>query len=254
LSAQTVLHHHRVLRQALHQAVRWQLLMRNPADAVDPPRPRRREMQALDDDQIAQLLDAAKGGNHFMPVLIAVTTGLRRGEILALRWQDVDLNKGTLAVRQSLEQTKRFGLRFKEAKTQRSRRVVALPSLLVDALRKHRREQAKHRWALGAAYQDHGLVCPADDGAPQSPDALSAAFPHLVSRAGVPRVRFHDQRYTHATQLLNEGIHPKVVSERLGHSNIGITLDTYSHVLPGMQEEAAQRVDAALRAALGKRK
>jgi integrase len=161
-----------------------------------------------------------------MPVLIAVTTGLRRGEILALRWQDVDLNKGTLAVRQSLEQTKRFGLRFKEAKTQRSRRVVALPSLLVDALRKHRREQAKHRWALGAAYQDHGLVCPADDGAPQSPDALSAAFPHLVSRAGVRRVRFHDQRHTHATQLLNEGIHPKVVSERLGHSNIGITLDT----------------------------
>jgi integrase len=132
----------------------------------------------------------------------------------------VDLDKGRLAVRQSLEHTKKFGLRFKEVKTQRSRRVVTLPpSSLMRP---------------GAAYEDHDLVCPADDGKPQSPDALSAAFPHLVSRAGVPRVRFHDQRHTHATQLLNEGIHPKVVSERLGHSNIGITLDTYSHLLPDM--------------------
>ena len=253
LSAQTVVHHHRIFRQALGQAVRWQLIVRNPADAVDPPRPRRQEMPALDDDQIAQLLEAAKGTSCYIAVLIAVTTGLRRGEVLALRWQDVDLDKGTLAVRQTLEQTKKFGLTFKEPKSQKSRRVVALPAILVEELRKHRRKQSKQRLALRRAYQDHGLVCPRDDGSPQSPDALSAAFPHLVSRAGVPRMRFHDQRHTHATQLLIHGVHPKVVSERLGHANIGITLDTYSHVLPGMQEDAACRVDAALRAALEKK-
>jgi integrase len=253
LSAQTVLHHHRLLRQALHQAVRWQLLMRNPADAVEPPRPRRREMQALDDDQVARLLEAAKMTNNYIPVLIAVTTGLRRGEVLALRWQDVDLDKGTLAVRQTLQQTK-AGLAFKEPKSQKSRRVVALPPILVEELRKHRTAQGKQRLTLGPAYQDHDLVCPQDDGAPRSPNALSCAFRDLVSRVEVPRVRLHDQRHTHATQLLKHGVHPKVVSERLGHANIGITLDVYSHVLPGMQEDAARRVDAALRSALNRKK
>jgi integrase len=249
LSARSVLHHHRVLRAALHQAVKWLLLPRNPADAVEPPRPKHREMRALDEAATAKLLRSASDSRLSLPVLLAVTTGLRRGEILGLRWQDVDLHKSSLAVRQSLEQT-RGGLAFKQPKTAKSRRVVALPALAVEALKQRKVEQATTRLALGPSYQDHDLVCPRDDGTPWPPDSFSSSFVGLVRRAGVPTIRFHDLRHTHATQLLRQGVHPKVVSERLGHATVGITLDVYSHVLPGMQAEAASRTDAALRAAL----
>jgi len=249
LSARSVLHHHRVLRSALHQAVKWLLLPRNPADAVEPPRPQHREMRALDEAATAKLLRAALKTRLSLPVLLAVTTGLRRGEILALRWQDIDFQNNSLAVRQSLEQT-RAGLTFKQPKTLKGRRVVALPSLAVDALKQHKVRQATTKLGLGAAYQDHDLVCARDDGTPWPPDAFSTAFVGLVRKAAVPTVRFHDLRHTHATQLLRQGVHPKIVSERLGHATVGITLDVYSHVMPGMQEEAAARTDAALRAAL----
>lgn len=250
LSPQTVLHHHRVLHRALEQAVRWQLLLRNPADAVEPPHPQHIEMHAIDEEQTALLVTLARDTTSlFIPVLLAVTTGLRRGEILGLRWEDVDLNAATLAVRQSLEQTK-TGLSFKQPKTQKGRRVVTLPTLTVDALRRHKVEQAKLRLLLGPGYLDNGLVCAAPDGRPWNPNSFSHNCVTLFRRAGLAGVRFHDLRHTHATQLLRQGIHPKVVSERLGHSTIGITLDVYSHVLPGMQEEAARRIDGALRRAL----
>jgi integrase len=250
LSARTVLHHHRVLREALQQAVKWQLLVRNPADAVEPPRPEGKEMPVLDEAGTATLLQAARGTRLYLPVLLAVTTGMRRGEILGLRWQDVDLKAATLAVRQSLQRTK-AGTALKQPKTQKSRRLIALPSVTVDALARHRGEQAEQKRSLGPGYQDRGLVAAAEDGTPFFPNAFSHAFADLVARAGVERVRFHDLRHSHATQLLLHGVHPKIVSERLGHATIGITLDTYSHVLPGMQEEAARKVDRALRAALG---
>jgi len=250
LSARSVLHHHRVLRSALHQAVKWLLLPRNPADAVDPPRPQNREMKALDEEATATLLRAAASTRLSLPVMLAVTTGLRRGEILGLRWEDIDFQSATLAVRQSIEQT-REGLRFKQPKTVKGRRVVALPSLAIEALKQHRAKQAATRLALGGGYSDNDLVCAREDGTPWPPDALSTAFVGLVRKAGVPVVRFHDLRHTHATQLLRQGVHPKIVSERLGHSTVGITLDVYSHVLPGMQEEAAMRTDVALRKALG---
>jgi integrase len=250
LSAQTVLHCHRVLNAALKQAVRWQLLARNPAEAVQPPRPERTEMRALDEAETATLLRLLSGTRLYPPVLLAATTGLRRGEILALRWEDLDFEKRTLRVAQSLEQTK-DGLRFKAPKTHRSRRLLALPAIAADALKAHKVAQAKERLALGRLYQDHGLVCPRQDGTPWPPDMLSTAFAAFVARSdALPHVRFHDLRHTHATQLLRAGVHPKVVSERLGHSAIGITLDTYSHVLPGMQEDAVSLVDAALRRAV----
>jgi integrase len=128
--------------------------------------------------------------------------------------------------------------------------VVALPTIALDALRQHKARQAEAKLALGGAYRDHDLVSASDDGRPWPPDSFSAAFVALIRRVDVPTVRFHDLRHTHATQLLREGVHPKVVSERLGHATVGITLDVYSHVLPGMQAEAASRTDAALRAAL----
>ncbi len=249
LSAQTVLHFHRVLRKALQQAVKWQLLARNPTEAVEPPRPQRKEMRVVDEAGTARLLQAVEGARLYMPVLLAVMTGMRRGEILALRWQDTDLEKGQVAVRRSLEQT-RDGLRFKAPKTGKGMRSVALPGIAIQVLRRHKTEQAQERLRLGPAYEDNDFVCPRPDGSPWPPDSLSTAFAGLIRRSDLPRIRFHDLRHSHATQLLRHGIHPKVVSERLGHSKVGITLDTYSHVLPGMQEEAASKVDAAMRLAI----
>ncbi len=207
-------------------------------------------MLALDEEQTARLLASAKGTRLHIPILIAVATGMRRGEVLGLRWNDVDLKAGRLAVRQSLERTK-AGVSFKQLKTQKSRRVVALPSLIMDELTRHKGEQAQQRLLLGDAYQNQGPVVAQPDGTPMSPHALSIAFCKMVKRVGVPPVRFHDLRHSHASQLLRHGIHPKVVSERLGHATVGITLDTYSYVLPGLQEEAAWKVNTALRDALG---
>lgn len=246
LSPTTILHHHRVLREALGQAVKWQIIGRNPADAVEPPRATRRGMHVLTAEQVDQLLEVARGSPMYMPILLAVATGMRRGEILALRWQDVDLDAGTISVCRSLEQTK-AGLSFKEPKTAHSRRVVVLPAFAVEALRWHRVEQAEHRLRVGPAWQDHGLVCARPDGRPIPPNNINSAYKGALSRAGIPYVRFHDLRHSHATMLLAQGVHPKIVAERLGHSQIAVTMDLYSHVSPPMQQEAAQKLDSLLR-------
>ena len=246
LSARTVLHHHRVLREALQLAVRWQLLVRNPADAVEPPRPEKKEMQVLNADQIGHLLSVASRTRLYVPVLLAVATGMRRGEVLGLRWQDVDLKNGMLSIRQSLQQTKE-GTSFKQPKTQKSRRMVALPPSVVEELRRHQAAQTDQRQLMEGGYQNHDLVVAHPDGCPFSPGGLTHAFADLIAGTGLPRVRLHDLRHSHATHLFREGVHPKIVSERLGHATVGITLDVYSHVLPGMQAEAALRIDAALR-------
>ncbi len=248
LSAQTVKHHHRVLSQALRQAVRWQMLGRNPCDAVQAPRPVRRDMRTLDHAQSAALIKAADGRRAYVPVLLALTTGMRRGEILGLRWRDVNLDDAALSVAQTLEQTA-AGCALKAPKTPRSRRTITLPTLTVEALRRHKAQQAAQRLRLGPIYRDMDLVCPAEDGNPQSPRALTKTFQRLAAEIGLA-VRFHDLRHTHISHLLLAGVHPKVASERAGHASIAITLDVYSHVMPGMQEDAAKRVDAALRKAL----
>ncbi len=250
LSAQTVLHHHRVLHGALQQAVKWQLLVRNPADAVEPPRPEQKEMRALDEDRSIWLLDAAHGTRLYVPILIAITTGMRRGEILALRWRDVDITNQCLRVQRSLEQTN-AGVRFKEPKKKKSRRPIAMPLFLAEALETHRKQQIEIQKKLGPPNEDHDLVCCYDDGRIWIPESFTSSYFQFTRRIGV-EVRFHDLRHSHASQLLRAGISPKVVSERLGHSAIGITLDTYSHILPGMQEDAAAKIDTALRAAIAR--
>lgn len=250
LSAQTVLHHHRLLKEALGQAIKWRLLVRNPADAVEPPRPQRHQIRTLSESETARLLERTKSSYLYMPILIAVTTGMRRGEVLGLRWLDIDLNAGMASVRQTLEATK-DGLITKQPKTAQSRRQVSLLPMTVSLLRAHQTNQKKARLALGPAYIGHDLVCSRTDGQPINPRQLSKDFLSLLRRSeGLPRIRFHDLRHTHATQLLGQGVHPKIVSERLGHTTIAITLDTYSHVMPGMQEDAALRLDAALQVAI----
>jgi integrase len=208
-------------------------------------------MRALDEDETASLLNLLGESRLYLPVLLGVTTGLRRGEILGLRWSDIDLATCTIAVVQSLEQTKE-GLRFKAPKTHRSRRSIVLGAMTVEALRSHRAKQAEERLALGPGYEDQDLVCPRPGGTPWAPDVFSTTFAAFVRRSGMKPFRFHDLRHTHATHLLKAGVHPKIVSERLGHSAVGITLDTYSHVLPSMQQDAMRLIDAALQTAMKK--
>jgi len=254
LSAQTVLHHHRILRQALQQAVRWQLLARNPADAVEPPRPEQKEMRAYDETATAWLIDASQGTRLYIPVLLAVSAGMRRGEILAVRWRETNLISGAVSVCRSLEQTKIGGLKFKDTKSRHGRRPVSLPEITVEALRQHKAAQDELRRLLGSDYQDNDLVCCRGDGTIWPPNAFTSAFRDLLRRRGIAPMRFHDLRHSHASQLLRAGISPKVISERLGHSKTSFTLDVYSHLLPGMQEEAARVTDAGLRVALEKQR
>jgi integrase len=242
---------HRVLREALQQAVQWQMLPRNPADLVKPPKIERKQMKVLDTDATAELIEAARPYRIFVPILLGVLCGLRRGEIAALRWRSVDLEAGQLRVVASIEQTKQ-GCREKETKSG-SDRVVALPAMLVAELRRHRAEQAEELLQLGIRLSDDNYVVAQADGSPLQPNSLTHAFADFLETHGLKRVRLHDLRHSHATHLLAAGIHPKVASERLGHSKVGITLDLYSHVLPGMQAEAAAAVDNAMQAALQRR-
>lgn len=244
LSVQTIAHHHRVLFGALKQAVRWRILMFNPADAVDPPRPDKHEMSVLDEEQTRALLEVSRDSDLYVPILLAVTTGMRLGELLGLHWRDVDLARGKLAVTQSLQATKN-GLEFRQPKTKKSRRSIPLTVTATAALRQHRKAQQEHRIANADRYEDQDLVFARELGEPWNPRTFSSSWTRLRDTLGLS-IRFHDLRHTHATLLLRQGVHVKVVSERLGHSTVGITLDTYSHVLPDMQEEATEKLEAML--------
>jgi integrase len=252
LAPASVIYIHRVLKNALAQAVRWEMLSRNPADAVDPPKGERPEMHALDTASAAALLEAVRPLRMFVPVMLALTCGMRRGEICALRWRSVDMGNAQIAVIGSVEQT-RQGIREKATKNGRAR-TVAMTTLAVDELRRHKVRQAEELLRFGIRQSDDTHVVAQADGQPLKPNSLTHEFARFIAGTTLPRVRFHDLRHSHATHLLASGVHPKIAQERLGHSSIAITLDLYSHVLPGMQEDAASRVDAVLRAALDKHK
>jgi len=246
LSPRSVHHLHAVLHRALRQASCWGVVPRNVADLVAPPRGQRRQMSCLSPDQARTLLATASGDRLEAVYALAVTTGMRRGEILALQWKYVDLETGSLQVVGTLQRT-REGLSIAEPKTDRSRRQVALSATAAQALRKHRAAQASQRLLLGAAWQDLDLVFTNDIGGPMEPaNLIRRSFQPLLKRAGLPPIRFHDLRHTAATLMLSQGVHPKIVSEMLGHSQINITLDLYSHVTPTLQRQAAAAVDDLL--------
>jgi integrase len=250
LSPQTRRHFHRVLRTALARAVEQQLIARNPADVFKKrlPKVERRELVTLTADQSARLLAALAHSRVYWPVLLALATGMRRGEILAVRWKNVDLENGTLRVVESLEQTKTT-IRFKAPKSGRHR-AITLPGYAIAELRRLKREQAEVLLSLGVRQSGNTLVCCRGDGEPHQPLSLTYEFARFMRRLkDLPRVRFHDLRHSHATQLLADGIHPKVASERLGHASVGITLDLYSHVTDTMQGEVAAKLDSAMQAA-----
>ncbi len=244
LSRRSVRQSHEMLHRAMHQAVEWGLLARNPTDAASPPRPERQEMQTLTEPQVQHLFAATTADRYHPLWVLLVTTGLRLGEATGLRWEDVDLTNGTLTVRRALQRRRNAGLVFVEPKTAGSRRTVHLVAGTVRALREHRRRQVEDRLAAGADWQDHDLVFTQAFGRPLAPETVTDALQRALQHAGLPRVRVHDLRHTAATLLLVKGVHPKVVQEMLGHSTISITLDLYSHVLPTMHREAVQRLEA----------
>jgi integrase len=229
----TVLKVHLVMKAALAQAVRWQLLAVNPAVSVSPPRAERPALRIPDAREMRLLVDEARGTPWEIPVLLAASTGARRAEILRLRWREVDLEAGTCTI--------------ERGKTSSSRPTIHLPATTLSALRRARASQAERRLLLGQAWQEHDVVCDRGDGAPTNPQSLTFAFRRLAARVGLPGVRLHDMRHGFATELLRRGVPTKVVSEALGHSRAAITMDAYQHVLlPSMGEQVADAIEAAL--------
>jgi integrase len=242
LSARTVQYTHAVLRRALKQAKRWGMVDRNVAEDVDPPRLKRNEIQPLDPDQTRRLLEAAEGDRLHAFYVVAVTAGLRPSEMLALRWSDVDLEAGTLRINRALSDGE-----FVTPKTPRSRRKIELSNTARSALRAHRKGQLEEQMKKAGLWKDHGLVFPSTVGTPLSHRNLVRSFKALLKRAGLPaETRLYDLRHTCATLLLNGNVYPKYVQELLGHASIAQTLDTYSHVLEGMDSGIGDAMDAAV--------
>jgi integrase len=255
LNPRTVLHVHRALHAALAQALRWQLIRTNPSQAVRPPRPARPTYFIPSGEGVAQILAEAEGGPWYVPISLAATTGMRRGEVLALGWESIDLKAGLVRVVRAAEPSGRT-VEMVYPKTDRGRRTVALTKPTIALLRRHRRQQAERRLVAGSDWQgDLDLVVDRGNGGVIHPDLFSQAFQRLSRRLGL-KVRLHDLRHAYACMLLEQGVHPKVVSEALGHSSVAFTLDTYAHVIPSMQTDSARALERALGSAsrrLGKR-
>ena len=233
-----------VLHGALTEAVRWGFVARNVAGLVRPPQKPAHEMRTLTQPEVEALFAAAAGDRLEALWVLAATVGMRQGELLGLRWRYVDLDRGVLSVCGSLTRGPE-GLMITDPKTARSKRRVALPAIAVEALRRQRATQAGERLRAGAAWTDRDLVFSNEVGGPLTADKLlRARFRPLLRIAALPPIRFHDLRHTAATRLLEQGVHPKVVSEMLGHASVAITLDIYSHVSPDMQRQAVSALDA----------
>jgi integrase len=248
LSASTVQKIHHVLHKALAQAARWDLIARNPADAAKAPRPAPAEMRPLSAEEVRRLLEAAHGDRLEALYVLGVTTGMRRGELLGLKWTDVDLENTRLSIRRALTRTDNGKyIALTEPKTKGSRRIVKLTQRAVEALRSHLGRQLAEIEAAGDLYRDDGIVFTTEAGTPINPSNLrQRSFAPLLKRAGLPHIRFHDLRHTCATLLLSKGVHPKFVQELLGHASIAITLDTYSHVMPEMADATARAMQDVL--------
>jgi integrase len=245
LSARTVHHQHRVLSQSLKFAVRQGYLGRNPCEDVDPPSPSKQTMRTLTADEVEVLLNVAAGSSYYPVIYTAVSTGLRQAELLGLRWRDLDIDMCSISVSQVLYK-RRGVVQFKEPKTQHSRRRVAMTPKLAIFLREHRTEREQFYHALGKELTLDNLVFANVEGIPLDPGVLSHAFKVIAGKAGLKNVHFHTLRHTFASLMLQHGAKSKVISEALGHSSVAFTMDVYSHIIEGMQEEAMALLNEVL--------
>ena len=231
------------LHTALEAAGKWGLLSRNPADAVSPPPVSAPQWHTFGEDDLHTFLEAAKKTPYYALFYLALFTGMRRSELLALRWCDVDLLLCQAYITRTLHHLRDGNIVFRAPKTKKGRRMVALSPSTALVLREHREKQEVDRIMLGVPLKDDDLVFSQFDGKPLLPNTVTHAWIKLARRNGRRGVRLHDARHSHASLMLKQGTHPKIVQERLGHASIQITLDHYSHVVPGLQEAAAERFD-----------
>lgn len=248
LSHSTVRHCYNVLNIALNAAVKLQIIKNNPCIPVTPPVKEHKKLSTLNLEQINTLLNYTKKSQFrvmYLPIFLAVTTGMRRGEILGLKWENVDLEKVIIRVVDNYTKAGKENI-LTTPKSDKSVRSIALLESTIKELKKHKKTQIEYRLKLGTNYEDNNLVCCWEDGRYIRGDYISQTFHKLITRSGLPKVRFHDLRHSHATLLLAEGIHPKIVSERLGHSKVDITLNTYSHVTMDIQKKEIERLNSIL--------
>jgi len=235
LSKRTVQFMHAVIHKALKQALKWGMVNRNVADLVEAPKPKRKSLTVWNSEQVKTFLGSSKDHRFFPIFVLAIYCGLREGEVLGIHRENVDLGNGTIRVLHQAQSLK-GGIVITEPKTDSSKRLVTVPKTALRILREH----------IKKLEIETGLIFTTSTGKPISPSNLQKAFRDELEKEGLPKIRFHDLRHTSATLLLEAGVHPKVVQERLGHSHISLTLDTYSHVLPSMQRDAADRIDEAI--------
>jgi integrase len=241
-----------ILRRALDQAVRWNLAARNVAKLVDPPRAKRPPFKVLTPEQTQQFLRAAVGHPLESLFIVALATGLREGELFGLKWSDINFDDKTLTVNRTVHRvSERYSgqpsqMVFAEPKTDRSRRKIFLPEIALAALKGQRKRQAEARLAAGKEWTDRGLIFTTRNGGPLEANNTIRRFHAVLEDAKLPAIRFHDLRHGAASLLLSRGVHPRAVMELLGHSKIGVTMDTYSHVMAPMMRDVADQMDKAL--------
>jgi len=247
LNPLTVRHHHALLHRALKNAMEWGLILRNPADAAHPPKAQPTEINIMSEVEIQSFLEAAKQTRYFHLFHTILFTGLRRSEVLALRWLDIDLLLCQISISRSIHRLRNGSFVFQQPKSAKGRRTVALSPAATQVLAEYREKTATERLLEGNLLKESDLVFSRIDGFPLRPDTISRAWSDLAKKNRISASRLHDARHSHASIMLKAGIHPRIVQERLGHSTIAITLDTYSHIFPGLQEAAAKKFDDALR-------
>ena len=244
LSPTTVHHIHNILSPVMKQAIKWNLIAQNPCDVCELPKRRKKEMKYLDQDEVNIFLEQARGDRFFPVFALAIETGMRPEEYLGLQWRDIDFNNGKLSVRRALVIMKGGGFEFTEPKSAKSRRSIPLSASMLEILRNHRRDMLELKLKMGDAFQNNDLVFPSEVGTPVLSGNLDKRhFKKILKQAGLRKIRLYDLRHTMATMLLSKGVNPKIVSERLGHSSVALTLDIYSHVLPTMQLDATNHME-----------
>jgi integrase len=246
VSERTTLLIHAVLHRALNQALLWGLIGRNPSQAVTRPKYKRKEMMILTGDQVGVFLAAAKGTNYEVIYWLAVTTGIREGELLGLKWSDLDWENKCLQIQRQIQRLSEVGVVFSEPKTAAGKRLIVLSSTVVLKLFEQKKHQELIKQFAGDRWKENNLIFTSTIGTPVDRRNMYREFKSIIKKAGLPDIRFHDLRHTAATLMLQQGVHPKIVQERLGHSDISLTLNIYSHVLPSMQEDAANKMEEFL--------